>query len=192
MKTSARLGWVWAGLFIFPLLLMSCQNLQHDEWPLIKEVSVRHHFAENKESEQLKLVIYARNSKPLYCLDARFCWRDYELEDYDFSGTLDCRLYPLSESSSSVTLLQNVVHSTRDWETYGRFLHEELIGLAGADASRSIVQRCGVRGMIIIIRVFNIKKDKEKGSIVSFDMTFTARNSTSKERPYANGPIAAH
>src|SRR5260370_465927 len=136
-------------------------------------------------------MIYDRAGKPLYCLDARFCWRDYEVEDYNFSGTLDCRLYPLNEESPYVTLLQNTAHATSDWETYGRFLHEELVGFAGADESRFMVQRCGVRGMVIEIQVFNVKEQKENGGIATFDMIFTAKNCSPKEQLYANGAIAA-
>jgi hypothetical protein len=149
---------------------------------LIKEVSVCHHFAANKESEQLKAMILDHDGKPIYCLDARFCWRDYETGDYDFSGTLDCRLYALTGSSFYTTLLQNTVGATRDWQTYGRFTREELIGLVGADASRSIVQRCRVRGMIIEIEVFNVKEQKEDGSIASCDMIFTTRNAPHGEQ----------
>jgi hypothetical protein len=159
---------------------------------LIKEVSVRHHFAANKESEQLKAMIYDHDGKSIYCLDARFCWRDYDTEDYDFSGALDCRLYPLTGSSLYPTLLQDTVNATRDWQTYGRFTREVLAGLAGADATRSIIQRCGVRGMMIEIEVFNVKEKEEDGSIVSFDVIFTAKNSSPKKHLYSNREIAAH
>jgi hypothetical protein len=107
MKASASKRMMLGNLLILPLLLTSCCHLQRGQWPSIKEVSVRHHFEENKESEQLKVMIYDHNGKRLYCLDARFCWRYYELNDYDFSGVLDCRLYPLAESSFYPTLLQN-------------------------------------------------------------------------------------
>jgi len=169
-------------------LLTSCCHLQRGQWPSIKEVSVRHHFEENKESEQLKVMIYDHNGKRIYCLDARFCWRYYELNDYDFSGVLDCRLYPLAESSFYPTLLQNEINATRDWQTYGRFTDEDLVGLVGADSSRSIVQRCWVRGMFIEIEVSNVVKE-QKGDgyhITSLDMIFTVKNDRS-----ANGEIAA-
>ncbi len=174
-------------LLLLTLLLASCSHFQRNQWPSIKEVSVRHHFAANKESEQLKTMIYNHSGKPLYCLDARFCWRDYETEDYDFSGALDCRLYPVNGSSFYPTLLQNIASATRDWQTYGRFTGAELVGLIGADDSRSIVQRCWVRGMFIQIEVFNIVKDeKEDGHMTSLDMIFTAKNS-----PTSIGDIAA-
>ena len=174
-------------LLVLTLLLASCSHLQRSPWPMIKEVSVRHHFAANKESEQLKAMIYDHDGKPLYCLDARFCWRDYETDDYDFSGALDCRLYPLDGSSLYPTLLQNNINATRDWETYGRFTSEDLVGLVGADASRSVVQRCWVRGMFVEIEVSNIvKEQREDGRITSLDMIFTIKNA-----PAANAEIAA-
>lgn len=179
-STSTESNRIWGVLFVFTLLLTSCRHLQPDRWPSIKEVSVRHHFAANTESEQFKAMIYDHDGTPVYCLDARFCWRDYETESYDFSGALDCRIYPLAGSSLYPTLLQNTPDATRDWQTYGRFTREEFTGLAGADASRSIVQRCHLRGMHIEIEVFNVKEQKEDGSIASFDMIFKARKAPSR------------
>lgn len=177
MKASVRPKWN-SGTFCFlAFLLVSCVHLQGSQWPRIKEVSIRHHFAADRKDEQSRVVIYSQDGKPLYCLDARFCWRDYETKDYDFSGVLDCRLYPLTGSSLYPTLLQNTTNATADWQTYGRFTDNDLAGLIGADASRSIVQRCWVRGMAIKIEVFNVKTEKQ-GVIKSFDMFFTAKNDT--------------
>jgi hypothetical protein len=176
MKSPIQLRWISGALFLLAFLLVSCAHLQHSQWPLIKAASIRHHFAADKENEQSKAVIYGRDGKPLYGMDARFCWRDYETEDYDFSGVLDCRLYLLSGSSLYPTLLQNTTNATRDWQTYGRFTSEDLVGLIGADASRSIVQQCWVRGMSIKIKIFNVKEQKGSKTITSLDMIFTAEN----------------
>src|SRR5215813_547033 len=80
---------IWAASAALALLLPSCSHLQSGRWPAIKEASVRHHFAATKESEKVRAVIYSQEGKAMYCLDARFCWRDYETGDYDFSGALD-------------------------------------------------------------------------------------------------------
>jgi hypothetical protein len=164
-------------LFLLIFLLVSCAPVQGGQWPLIKEISVRHHFAADKEHEQAKAMIYGQSGKPLYCLDARFGWRDYETKDYDYSGTLDCRLYPVGGSPSYYpTLLQNATNATADWQSYGRFTDVDLQSLVGAGPSRSIVQRCWVRGMAIKIEVFNVKKEKEGGAIKSLDMIFIVKN----------------
>jgi hypothetical protein len=200
MKAPIYSGWISGALFLLAFLLVSCAHLQHSQWPLIKEVSIRHHFAADKEYEQSKAVIYGQDGKPLYCLDARFGWRDYETKDYDFSGVLDCRLYdcrlyPLNgslieEGEQGIqyypTLLFNTTNATADWQTYGRFTDEDLAGLIGADASRSIVQRCWVRGMAIKIEVFNVKEQKGSKTIKSLDLIFTAKNN-----PAATAAIAA-
>jgi len=168
----------------------ACIHSQRRDWPLIKESSIRQHFTANRTNEQAKAVIYDQAGKPRYCLDARFCWRDFDDErDYDFSGTLDCRLYPVA-GEFCPTLLWNTQNPTRDWQTYGRFTSEDLSGLVGADTSRSIIQRCRVRGMIIDIEVFNVKGDSER--IRSLDMIFTAKNSpVANERLYPNHETAA-
>jgi hypothetical protein len=187
LESLSKSKWGASALSLFTLLLVSCAHIQSEKWPLIKDVSFFHHFEANKKSEQCKALIYGQNGKELYCLDARFCWRDFDDErDYDFSGTLDCRLYPMTGSSSYPTLLQNNVNATADWQSYGRFTDADLKSLVGADASRSIVQRCWVRGMAIEIEILNVKDETGSKEIKNFDMIFTAKNDQA-----AIGAIAA-
>lgn len=186
-KTPTNPIWSLLTVLACALLLGSCAQVQPSRWPAVKDVTIFHHFAADKDREQCKALIYGQNGKALYCLDARFCWRDFEDErDYDFSGTLDCRLYPLSGFSTYPTLLQNNVNATADWQSYGRFTDSDLASLVGADPSRSIMQRCWVRGMAVSIEIFNVKQDKGSKAIKNFDMIFTAKN-----EPAATGAIAA-
>src|SRR5258708_2276647 len=130
MKATAQPGRILGMMFLTAFLLVSCAHRQRHEWPVIEEMNVRHHFAANRESEQLKTMIRDLSGKPLHCLDARFCWRFFDDErDYGYSGTLDCRLYPVGAESHYPTVLMNDVNATRDWQTYGRFTDEELLSL---------------------------------------------------------------
>jgi hypothetical protein len=176
---STRSGWSLGILLAATTLLTSCNHLQHTQWPAIRQVSVCHHFAANRDSEQLKAMIYGKDGKPLYCIDARFCWRDSQDERGQCSpGALDCRLYPLSGLAPTSS-------KAADWPTCGRFTEAELAGLAGADASRSISRRCAVRGMSITIQVLNIVREYDGRGVASLDMVFTASND-----PAANADIA--
>jgi hypothetical protein len=180
--------WRWFALLLssFTLLFICSCQIQHHFWPPVKEISLRHHFEATKKNEQVRVTIYGRDSKPLYLLDARFCWRDYETGDYDFSGILDCRLYSSGGFLNYPTLLQNTTNATRDWQTYGRFTYDELIGLAGVDDSRRLVQQCWLRGMFIQIEVLNITKEaNSEGNIASLDMVFSVKNSPSSNREIA-------
>ena len=186
MKALTPRKWFAPQLFALTLLFTCSCQMQHNFWPPVKEVTLRHHFEANQKNEQAGLTIYSRNGKPLYFLDSRFCWRDYETGDYDFSGLLDCRLYPAGGFLNYPTLLQNTSNATRDWQTYGRFTYDELIGLAGADESRSLVQRCWVRGMFIQVEVLNIAKEENaERKIMSLDMVFTVKNSPGSNREIA-------
>jgi hypothetical protein len=131
-------------------------HLQGNNWSRITECRVTHRFGDNREADCLKTIITDRHGRPLYCLDARLCWRDFDDEkNYYYSGALDCRLYPVDEPTYP-TLLFNVPHPDRDWQTYGRFTHRELSALIGSDGSRRLIQDCCVRGMFIEIAVFNV------------------------------------
>jgi hypothetical protein len=155
-------------------LLTSCSHLQPGQWPAIRQVSVCHHFAANQDSEQLKTLIYGKDGKPLYCLDARFYGRDSQSE-CDRAGALDCRLYPLGGLNTKAAA----------WPACGRFTEAELAGLAGANASRCLSRRCSVRGMSITIQVLNIVREYDGRGVASLDMVFTASND-----PAANADIA--
>ncbi len=157
-------------LIILFLFISSCYN-NKKKWPEIINVSENYHFISN-ESEKFLLTIYDINQKPLYCFDARFNAWKYDNGDYNFSGILDCRLFPVSPTNKAYsTLFQNERNATRDWQTSGRFLYSELIGLSDAPLSRSIIQRCKVRGMCIEIEVNNITSTtNQEKQIKSLDL----------------------
>jgi len=138
--------------------------------------------------KQYVLTIYRTDGGPLYVLDARIPWDEAHEGDYDYSGAFDCRIYSLNRASDNgyPSLLQNVRNATSDWQTDGRFLYQELAGLAGACDSRAIVQRSRMRGMYVEILIDKIVIDEKMKLIRSFEVHFSFRND-----PTAISDIAA-
>lgn len=161
------------------LLSKICIDSIHDtkkQWPEIKEMTVTCCFAAEKR-EQLNISICDKKGFPLYCFEARFNAWKYGNEDYNFSGTFECRLFPLNSKNSMghPTIFQNEKDATRDWQNDARFLKNDLIGLAGARSSRSLVQRCKARGMYIEMEINNVVLDEE-GNTKGMDFKVTFLN----------------
>jgi len=151
----------WAIGLMAILTVISCASRsdhasQANRWPAIREMTTAHHFILRKD-EAFKCTVYGESGEPLYVLDARIDTDAQSSADYDFSGVLDCRLIEAKGVDRHYpTLFQSDKYATRDWETYGRFTQEDLVGLAGAPSSRSIIQRCWLRGMCIQMEVNNV------------------------------------
>lgn len=144
-------------------------------WPRIKELRRNVHF--DGKSPRFQVNICSEAGTALYVLDARMPPSDDPGGSaYDYSGAFDCRLYPAAGGAEYPTLLQNIRNATRDWQTDGRFLREELVALSGAGESRCLVQRSRVRGMLVEIEIYNVTKDEGTGSIRSFDARFSFSN----------------
>ena len=155
-KLQNRGLYVLSASVLILVFVFGC-NTHQSLWPEIKETSQAYCFVAD-EKEKLTMNIFDNNGEPLYYLDVRFNAWKYGNGDYDFSGALDCRLSPVGGDKTYPSLFQNVKNATRDWQTNTRFLGDELIGLglSGAPFSRSIVQKCKVRGMYIEIEINNV------------------------------------
>jgi hypothetical protein len=139
-------------------------------------------------SRKFKGTIFSSSGIPLYILDARIPSDSDPDEGYDYSGGFDCRLYSVRRNDDGYpTFLQNVRNATADWETDGRFLSTELVGLVGANTSRVILQRSKMRGMAVEIEVGSVILDAKTGYVRSFDVSFSFRND-----PAALSVIAAN
>lgn len=177
---------IFAVVILGALLSKICVGSIHDgqkQWPEIKEMTVTCCFAEEKR-EQLNIIIYDKKGFPLYCLEARFNAWKYGNEDYNFSGTFECRLFPLNPENSMghSTIFQNEKDATRDWQNDARFLKDDLIGLVGSRSSRSLVQRCKTRGMYIEMEINNVVLDEEGNTkAMDFKVTFLNDPTASSE-----------
>jgi hypothetical protein len=168
-------------------------NKLQQRWPQITELAVKVHF-DTKKERKFKQIIRSASGDPLYVLDARMPSIDEHDRAYDYSGTFDCRLYPYDPKNwgeGMPSLLTNVRNSTQDWETDGRFIDSELLGLADFNGTRFLVQRSRLRGMSLTIEINNVKIKnvvitEDTSKIASFDACFWFRND-----PLAISDIAA-
>jgi hypothetical protein len=162
-------------------------SVSRRNWPPITEFHEKIHF-DTTMSRKFKGTIFSSSGIPLYILDARIPSDSDPDEGYDYSGGFDCRLYSVRRNDDGYpTLLQNVRNATADWETDGRFLSTELVGLVGANTSRVILQRSKMRGMAVEIEVGSVILDAKTGYVRSFDVSFSFRND-----PAALSDIAAN
>lgn len=180
--TTSR-AWLPIAAVAVLVFFASCSQRDARNWPAVSEGSLTHHFV-LKSGEVWKFSVNDRNGNPLYLFDSRFNAGEHESPDFNFSGVFDCRLYSPEDREYS-NYLQNVKVSTRDWESDGRFLGSELIGLAGAGPSRRIVQVCMVRGMRIKMEISNvtIRQADEKTSIISMDFLISFVNDDAAVSP---------
>ena len=100
--------------------------------------------------------IFARDGNPLYLLECH----DYSYKrDYGFlySGSFECRLTALYGQSSYSTLLTDDPHQSRDWQSRGRFLGEELAGDCATYPEFGAVRHFRLRKMSITFAMRDVK-----------------------------------
>lgn len=170
---------IFAVAIIGTLWLNIYRGSIHDtkkQWTEIREMTVTYCFVAEKR-EQLNITICDKKGFSLYCFEARFHAWKYGNEDYNFSGTFECRLFSANPKNGMghPTIFQNEKDATRDWQNDARFLKKELIGLVGSRSSRSLVQRCKARGMYIEMEINNVVLDEE-GTTKSMDFKVTFLN----------------
>lgn len=96
-------------------------------WPVILPMKKSLHFADNHDmGAQLKIT--GIDGAPLYLLECYLNAYDHEDRNFDYSGDFECRLTSLYSKDRYSTLLTEEKHQTRDWQSRGRFLNEELTG----------------------------------------------------------------
>jgi hypothetical protein len=182
-------GFVGAAILLASMLCAfwgsdAAKPVGNRSWPRITEATFKAHFSP-QQGRVFKQIIVSDRGDALYILDARLPSDkgDADVQDYDYSGAFDCRLYtvvyPIPRSANYPSLLMNDGNATADWQTDGRFLAEELIPLADFNGTRTVVQRSRLRGMSVKIEVGNVVVDRSRKNILSFDAKFTFRNDPS-------------
>ena len=82
--------------------------------------------------------------------------------DFEYSGDFECRLTSLVLSPYS-TLLTDNPHQSRDWESRGRFLADELVGSCARYPEYGAVRHFRLRAMRITLSLTDIVFDKSPG-----------------------------
>jgi hypothetical protein len=121
-------------------------------WPKVQTTKKTICLA-NRKKESARLLIRSENGKPLYLLECRINAYDHQDPNFDYSGDFECRLTSLYSKESISTLLTEEEHPTRDWQSRGRFLLEELAGKCADYPEYGKVRHFRLRGMELTIAV---------------------------------------
>lgn len=133
-------------------------NKNTTKWPQISPVKKSFYFKESSAKEA-KLKIVGLNGQSLYLLE---CYLGHhEDPDFDYSGDFECRLTPLYSKENEVysTLLTDDPKQSRDWESRGRFLVEEIMGKCAEYPEYGILRHFRLRGMTLTLHIkeFNLE-----------------------------------
>lgn len=148
------------------------------KWPKIKTLREIIHFSGHQLE---KINIVGQSGKPLYLLECLLNPNDNDSnEDFDYSGNFECRLTSCYDYRHSNLLTENP-YPTRDWDSRGRFLVEEITGDCANYPDYGRVRNFRLRGMHLTLAIKNIElstttqKDGEKiRSIKSLELEITA------------------
>jgi hypothetical protein len=127
-------------------------------WPSVSPVARTFHFVDHQQPEA-RLIIRAPGGEGLYLLE---CYLNaYERPDpqFDYSGAFECRLISTTPAMNEgySTLLTDQTHPTRDWESRGRFLLQEITGQCATYPEWGAVRHFRLRGMALTLAVSNVK-----------------------------------
>lgn len=107
-------------------LLDALVHAQAKSWPDIVPLEASVYFADaSKAAAWFKIL--SPNGKPLYILQC-YNWRSARDPDFDYSGDFECRLTSTYSKEAYSTLLTDDPKQSRDWQSRGRVLAEELVG----------------------------------------------------------------
>jgi hypothetical protein len=125
-------------------------------WPLINPVKKTFHFIDHREMGA-KLRIVSIDGTPLYLLECYLNAYDRDDPDFNYSGNFECRLTSLYSKERYSTLLTDQAKPTRDWQSRGRFLLEELTGKCAEYPDYGRVRHFRLRGMNLTLEIKNLK-----------------------------------
>lgn len=125
------------------------------KWPEISPFKKIVHFAGRQST---KLEIVGRRGTPLYLLQ---CYLnpsddDNDSDHFSYSGAFECRLTSRYDNRQSTLLTENP-YPTRDWESRGRFLIEEITGKCADYPDYGRVRNFKLRGMNLTLEIKDFK-----------------------------------
>jgi hypothetical protein len=193
-------------------LLVLCALLPKDglaaskgefDWPVIRAFTKTVLIPKASEASLIAELV-DMNGKPVYRLECHTA--AYEGDPgFDYSGDFECRLVSLYSKDAYSTLLTDNPQQSRDWESRGRFLVEELVGKCRSYPEYGATRHFRLRGMKITlslreIRLSGMSTTKSDGGsrpkLVSFRFNVSAqidRTATSEIAepvPFLNPPFA--
>ena len=140
----------------------SCAHALTEHWPEVVPFHSTYHFPDARRSG-FDLLIYGVKSDPLYGLECHTF--EYEKDpSFDYSGDFECRLKSLYSKEAYSNLLTENPGQTRDWQSRGRFLAEELRGDCADYPEFGRIRQFRLRGMKLTLTIseFEFREGGEK------------------------------
>jgi len=168
-------------------------------WPRVAPIEKSFYFSEGKAAE-VKLSILSTQEEPAYILECHTF--AYEGDpSFDYSGDFECRLVSAGTQDTYSTLLTDVTDQSRDWQSRGRFLAEELEGACRHYPEFGQVRHFRLRGVKITFTIHDVefrdglsgmKPTRENGPLfksfqfrVQVESDATAASEIAEPIPYA-------
>jgi hypothetical protein len=123
-------------------------------WPAVLPVDLNVDFGDSKGAA-LVVDVFGRDGASQYRMECH-TWEYDDPSRFVYSGDFECRLSPLRKPTSYSTLLTEDVSQSRDWESRGRFLADELQGACADYPEYGRVRHFRLRGMDIALSISNI------------------------------------
>jgi hypothetical protein len=121
------------------------------QWPLVAPVAESFTFPDASKAS-VSVTLSSPAGKALYLIECHPL--GYESDpDFDYSGDFECRLKSLYSRDRYSTLLTDRGDQSRDWESRGRFLIEELAGSCGDYPEYGRLRHFDVRGMRVTLEL---------------------------------------
>src|ERR1700722_12984857 len=149
-------------VLIFSFLFFECHLLLAEDnsskkWPEVLPMHKIIHFVAGQNSIS-KIKIMGKNGKPLYLLESHLnAWALDDDNDFNYSGDFESRLTSLYDNYFSSTLLTNNPNPTRDWDSRGRFLMEDIMGKSADYPEYGRLRHFRLRGMELTLNIRSIE-----------------------------------
>jgi hypothetical protein len=123
------------------------------KWPEIKPMRKIIHFSGHK---LVAVEIGDDREVPLYLLQCLLNPNDDDSNSaFNFSGDFECRLSSFYDNRQSTLLTENL-YPTRDWESRGRFLIEEITGKCADYPDYGKIRKFRLRGMNLTLKIIDL------------------------------------
>lgn len=127
-------------------------------WPVVTPLSETY-FSPDGRAAAVVLDIPGTDGSALYRLECHN-WLYEGDRDFDYSGDFECRLTSRHSLDTYSTLLTDVTHPTRDWQSRARFRVSELIGSCASNLEYGLLRSFRLRGMRLVLELTNIELAK--------------------------------
>lgn len=127
---------------------------QASKWPEVVPMHKGYHFT-NARTSEIDLSVLGAKGEPLYRMECHTF--EYEKDPgFDYSGDFECRLKSLYSDDAYSTLLTEEPQQTRDWQSRGRFLAEEIEGKCADYPEFGRVRHFRLRGIKITLTISDV------------------------------------